>query len=432
MEQEEFKVLTKDINIEGYAGIDVYFYSGGYRALRKALREMTPDGIIEEVKKSNLRGLGGAGFPTGVKWTFLPKETDKAKYLAVNVDEGEPGTFKDRYLLLNSPHLFLEGIIITCFALDIHTAYIYVRGEYVKPTQFLEKAIEEAYKEGILGKNIYGKGFDLDMILYKGAGAYICGEETAMLESLEGKKGWPRLKPPFPALKGLFDCPTLVNNVETLCFIPTIINMGGEQFANMGKGTSGGTRLFSLSGHVKRPGLYELPLGIPLRTIIYEYGGGIKNDYQLKAIIPGGSSSPVLSADEVDVNMDFDSIARIGSMLGSGAVIVMDEYTCMVEALLILIRFYAHESCGQCSPCREGCGWLEKILTRIVKGEGREQDADNLLRIADNIMGNTICPLGDAAALPVKSFVTKFRHEFEYYIREKRCKIENRHPLILL
>ena len=270
------------------------------------------------------------------------------------------------------------------------------------------------------------------MILYKGAGAYICGEETAMLESLEGKKGWPRLKPPFPALKGLFDCPTLVNNVETLCFIPTIINMGGEEFAKMGKGTSGGTRLFSLSGHVKRPGLYELPLGIPLRTIIFEYGGGIKNDYQLKAIIPGGSSSPVLSADEVDVNMDFDSIARIGSMLGSGAVIVMDEYTCMVEALLILIRFYAHESCGQCTPCREGSRWLEKILTRIVKGEGREQDADNLLRIADNIMGNTICPLGDAAALPVKSFVTKFRHEFEYYIREKRCKIENRHPLILL
>jgi NADH-quinone oxidoreductase subunit F len=431
MEQQEFRVLTRDINLEGFTGIDIYLYSGGYRALRKALREMKPDEIVEEVKKSNLRGLGGAGFPTGVKWTFLPKETDKPKYLAVNVDEGEPGTFKDRYLLLNNPHLFLEGIIITCYALNIHTAYIYIRGEYVKPTRVLEKAIAEAHREDILGKNIYGKGFDLELVIYKGAGAYICGEETAMLESLEGKKGWPRLKPPFPAVRGLYDCPTLVNNVETLCFIPTIIDMGGEAFAKMGKGKSGGTRLFSVSGHVKSPGLYELPLGIPLRKIIYEYAGGIRDDNKIKAVIPGGSSSPVLSADEIDVNMDFDSIARVGSMLGSGAVIVMDEYTCMVEALLILTRFYAHESCGQCTPCREGCGWMEKVLTRIIQGGGREQDIDNLLRIAGNILGNTICPLGDAAALPVQSFINKFRDEFEYYVREKKSKIENRHPLVL-
>jgi len=310
-------------------------------------------------------------------------------------------------------------------------AYVYIRGEYTKPARVLQKAIEEAYREGILGKNIYGRGFDLDLIIYKGAGAYICGEETAMLESLEGKKGWPRLKPPFPALRGLFDCPTLVNNVETLCFIPMIIDMGGEKFARLGREKSGGTRLFSLSGHVNRPGLYELPLGIPLREIIYEYGGGIKNNNRLKAIIPGGSSSPVLKAEEVDVNMDFDSIAKIGSMLGSGAIIVMDEYTCMVEALYILIRFYAHESCGQCTPCREGCGWMEKVLKRILKGDGRIGDTENLLRIAANILGNTICPLGDAAALPVQSFINKFRHEFEYHIRVKKCNIESKYPFFI-
>lgn len=429
--EEDLRLLTKNINIEGFTGIDVYLYSGGYRALRKALKEMSPDDIIEEVKKSNLRGLGGAGFPTGVKWTFLPRETDKTKYLAVNVDEGEPGTFKDRYLLLNNPHLFLEGIIITCYALDIHVAYVYIRGEYMKPAGVLQKAVEEAYRERILGKNIYGRGFDLDLIIYKGSGAYICGEETAMLESLEGKKGWPRLKPPFPALKGLFDCPTLVNNVETLCFIPMIIDMGGEGFARLGKGKSGGTRLFSLSGHVKRPGLYELPLGISLREIIYEYGDGIKNDNKLKAIIPGGSSAPVLSADEVDVNMDFDSLSKIGSMLGSGAIIVMDEYTCMVEALLIITRFYAHESCGQCTPCREGTGWMEKVLNRIARGDGRDRDINNLLRVAGNMIGATICPLGDAAALPVQSFINKFRSEFEFHIREKRCDIKSKHPLVI-
>jgi NADH-quinone oxidoreductase subunit F len=429
--EEDLRILTKNINIEGLTGIDIYLYSGGYRGLRKALKEMSPDEIIEEVKKSNLRGLGGAGFPTGVKWTFLPRETDKPRYLAVNVDEGEPGTFKDRYLLLNNPHLFLEGIIITCYALDIHVAYVYIRGEYTKPARVLQKAIEEAQREGILGKNIYGKGFDLDLIIYKGAGAYICGEETAMLESLEGKKGWPRLKPPFPALRGLFDCPTLVNNVETLCFIPMIIDMGGEEFARLGREKSGGTRLFSLSGHVNRPGLYELPLGIPLREIIYEYGGGIKNNNRLKAVIPGGSSSPVLKAEEVDVNMDFDSIAKIGSMLGSGAIIVMDEYTCMVEALYILVRFYAHESCGQCTPCREGCGWMEKVLKRILKGDGRIGDTENLLRIAANILGNTICPLGDAVALPVQSFINKFRHEFEYHIRVKKCNIESKYPFFI-
>ena len=429
--EEDLKIVTKNINIEGFTGIDVYFYSGGYRALRKALKKMSPDEIIGDIKKSNLRGLGGAGFPTGVKWSFLPKETDKPKYMTVNADEGEPGTFKDRYLLLNNPHLFIEGMVITSYALDIHTVYIYIRGEYAKPAGVLQKAIDEAYEHGILGKNIYGSGFDLDVIIYRGAGAYICGEETAMLTSLEGKKGWPRLKPPFPAIKGLYDCPTLINNVETLSFVPTIIDMGGEKFAGLGRGKSGGTRLFSLSGHVKRPGLYELPLGTPLKKIIYEYGGGIKDDHELKAVIPGGSSAPVLKADEIDVHMDFDAVAKIGSMLGSGAIIVMDEYTCMVESLLITTRFFAHESCGQCSPCREGTGWMEKVLYRIAKGDGKKGDIENLYRVAGNMIGTTICPLGDAAGQPVHTYINKFRDEFEYHIKEKRCNIKNKHRLIL-
>jgi len=407
----------------GRVRIDEYIKGGGYEAARKAL-SMKPEEVIEEVKKSNLRGRGGAGFPTGVKWSFVPKETNRPKYLCINADEGEPGTFKDRYIMEKSPHLLIEGAIIASWAVGINTAYIYIRGEYAKIALALERAIEEAYSKGFLGKGIFGTDFNLDIYVHRGAGAYVCGEETALIESLEGKRGNPRIRPPFPATHGLYYCPTVVNNVETISCLPSIIREGGEWFAALGVERSGGTKLFAVSGHVKNPGLYELPMGVSLRELIYNHAGGIRENRRLKAVIPGGTSSPVLTAEEIDISLDFDSMMKAGTMLGSGAVIVMDDTTCMAHVLRVITRFYAHESCGQCTPCRQGTPWMAKIAERIATGRGRKGDIDLLIDIANSIMGKTICPLGDAAAMPVIAICDKFRAELEEHIREKRCPIE--------
>jgi NADH-quinone oxidoreductase subunit F len=416
-------VILKDVQNSQLRRIEDYLGVGGYETLPKVLLELKPDQVVEEVKKSGLRGRGGAGFPTGMKWSFIPKNVNKPKYMVVNADESEPGTCKDRVIIERNPHLLMEGIVMGSYAIGAHCCYIYIRGEYYEQTQILSEVIEETYKHGFFGKNILGSGYDLDVYLHRGAGAYICGEETGLLESLEGKKGWPRLKPPFPAVVGLYGCPTVVNNVETLASIPPIMKYGGDWFASLGTPKNGGTRLFAVSGHVNKPGTYELPLGIPLRDIIFSHAAGMKDNKPLKAIIPGGTSCPILTAAEVDVKMDFDSVAAIGSMLGSGGVVVMNEETCMVKALLCVTKFYAHESCGQCTPCREGTAWLKKILQRVHDGEGRPEDLDNLLDIAFNMMGTTICPLGDAAALPVRSYVQKFRSEFEYHVKEKSCNL---------
>ena len=414
------KVLTKYWDDPEYVTLSGYMKRGGYEALKKALK-MSPQDIIDEVKKANLNGRGGAGFPAGIKWGFMPKDPDIPKFFVVNADEGEPGTFKDRYIMLLSPHQLIEGIVIASYAVGANNSFIYIRGEFRKEAGVIERAIWEAEEKGFLGKNILGSGFDLKIVVHRGAGAYICGEETALIESIEGKPGNPRLKPPFPAQVGVFGYPTTVNNVETVANVPHIINNGGEWFASLGTEQNGGTKLYCLSGRVKRPGLYELPMGTPLREIIYEHGGGIIEDRKLKAVIPGGSSAPVLRPDEIDVKMDFASLAKIGSMLGSGGVIVMDETVCLVRSLMILSRFYAHESCGQCTPCREGTYWLYRVVERIERGEGRMEDIDLLKDITASIMGHTICPLGDAASMPVNSFVDKFRDEFEVHIREKRC-----------
>jgi NADH-quinone oxidoreductase subunit F len=417
------KILSRFFDRNDAHQIETYVSLGGYEAARKVVSSWSADQVIEEVKKSNLRGLGGAGFPAGMKWSFIPKDTDKPHYVVVNADEGEPGTFKDRYIMCLDPHAMIEGLIIACFAIKAHKAFVYIRGEYIEPARILQKAIDEAYAKGFLGKNIFKGAFDLDIIIHMGAGAYICGEETALLESIEGKKGFPRLKPPFPAISGLFGWPTVINNVETLACVPHIINRGADWFAKLGCEKNGGTRLYSISGHVKKPGLYELPLGVPLREIIYEHAGGITEDRALKAVIPGGISASVLKPDEIDVRMDFNSLMAAGSMLGSAGIIVMDETTCMVKALYVAARFYAHESCGQCSPCREGTGWLYKIVRRILEGSGRKSDLDNMIDISKNIAGNTICAFGDAAAAPVISYVTKFRDEFEYHIQHGACNL---------
>jgi NADH-quinone oxidoreductase subunit F len=359
-----------------------------------------------------------------MKWGFVPKDSAKPKYLCINADEGEPGTFKDRVIMENDPHLMIEGAIIAAFAIGVHNAYIYLRGEFQLSAERISQALKDCYKEGFLGKNILGKGFDLDIVLFRGAGAYICGEETALIESIEGKQGKPRLKPPFPAVVGLFMGPTVVNNVETLATVPYIITNGAQEFKKFGTEKSPGTKLFCVSGMVKKPGVYELPLGFPLKRLIDETAGGIKDGKKLKAVIPGGSSTPVLRAEEAEkVTLDFEALAACGSMLGSGGVIVLTDDVCMVKALTILVQFYAHESCGQCSPCREGTGWAAKVLIRIEKGEGKEGDADLLLSIARNMAGKTICPLSDACAMPINSFVTKFRDEFESHIRDKRCQL---------
>jgi NADH-quinone oxidoreductase subunit F len=413
------KIILKNIENEGYKGtISDYISAGGYESLKKTLSNFKPDEVIEEVKKSNLRGRGGDGFPTGVKWGFIPKDSNKPKYLICNADEGEPGTFKDRVIMEKEPHMLLEGMIISSYAFNANKAFIYIRGEFVYAANVLNKAIDEARDQGFLGKNILNSGFDLEIYVYRGAGAYICGEETGLIESLEGKRGWPRIKPPFPAIEGAYASPTIVNNVETLAFVPFIMENGGEKFASIGVKGSTGTKLFCLSGHVNKPGVYEIPCGIPLMDLINDYGGGVKNGNKVKAVIPGGSSFPVLTADELDVTMDFDSLAEKGSGLGSAAVIIMDETTCMVNTCLNIAKFYAHESCGQCTPCREGMPWMKDILQRIYDGNGKPEDLDMLEEITHNIEGKTICPFGEAGAWPVRAFVTKFRSEFEEYIEK--------------
>ena len=412
-------VISKRFRHREGAWWDSYVADGGYVAAKKAL-SMTPAQIIDEILRANLRGLGGAGFPTGRKWSFIPKGNPKPKYLVVNADEGEPGTFKDRYILERDPHALLEGMLIAAYAIGSHKTYVYIRGEYYRSAQRFNRAVEEAYARGWLGKNIQGSGFDLDVVTHRGAGAYICGEETALLTSLEGGKGFPKLKPPFPAISGLFQCPTIVNNVETLACVPFILREGAERFAAIGMPKQGGTRLFSVSGHVNRPGLYEAPVGVTLRQLIEGYAKGVPGGRKLKAVIPGGISAKVLTADEVDVHMDFDSLMAAGTMAGSAGVIVMDETTSMVEALFSASKFFAHESCGQCSPCREGTGWVYRIMHRILEGKGRLQDLDDLLGIARDMEGKTICVFADAAAWPVQSYITKFRAEFEEHVRSGR------------
>ena len=423
------KLITRNWGKPGSHTLEGYRKNGGYKQLERAL-EMQPAQIIDEVKKSNLRGRGGAGFPTGLKWSFVPKDNPKPKYLCINADESEPGTFKDRYILEYDPHMLLEGIAITCYALGSHQCYIYARGEFKHPSAVLDKAIEEAYAAGIFGKKVLGKDYQLDVYVVRGAGAYICGEETALLESLEGKKGWPRLKPPFPAVVGLFGAPTVVNNVETIASVPHVMEHGAEWYAKLGPEKSGGTRLVCLSGTVNRPGVYEIPLSVTVRELIEskEYGQGMPAGRKVKAVIPGGSSAPVLSADEIDVALEFEALKGKQNMAGSGGVIVMDDSTCMVRSLWRVARFYAEESCGQCTPCREGTPWQTRIIRKIEEGRGEPGDVEMLLNVVQAIapyppigLGNTICALGDAAALPTHSFVQKFRAEFDAHIHEKKC-----------
>ena len=396
--------------------IGSYLASGGYSALRKALG-MTPGEITDAVKKSGLRGRGGAGFPAGIKWSFIPPDSKKPVYLCCNADESEPGSFKDREILEKDPHQMIEGIIIACYAIRSHKAYIYIRGEMPYGARTIQQAIEEAYEHGYLGKNILLSGFDLDMKLYVGAGAYICGEETGLLESIEGKKGEPRPKPPFPAQVGLFGCPTIVNNVETLACVPHIINNGADWFASIGTPRNTGTKIFGLSGHINNPGLYELPLGINLLELIEEYGGGIPGGRKIKAVSPGGSSSAVFSADELDIAMDFDTVAAAGSMLGTAGVTVMDETVSMIKVAQNLAHFYRDESCGQCVQCREGTWWLEKILREIDEGKGSIEYLDIMLDACSQMRGTTICALADGCAMPIESIVRKFRDEFEEHIK---------------
>ncbi|HEY4485755.1 MAG TPA: NADH-quinone oxidoreductase subunit NuoF [Nitrospiria bacterium] len=422
------KVLFKNLETPGYAGLLAdYERQGGYQAIRKTFKEFSPSQVIEAVKKSGLRGRGGAGFPTGMKWDFIPKDPKLTKYLCCNADESEPGTFKDRQLMERDPHQMIEGMILASYAIGVRTAYIYVRGELSYATLMIERALEEAYQAGYLGKNILTSGFDLDIYVHRGAGAYICGEETALLESIEGKRGLPRTKPPFPATHGLYQKPTVVNNVETLCNLPHIINRGVEWFNAIGPSPkSPGTRIFSVSGHVNRPGNYEVPMGIPLRELIFEHAGGMRNDKRLKAVIPGGASAAFLTEAHLDVRLDFENIAQAGSMLGSGGVTVMDEGTCMVGAALNLMEFFAHETCGKCSPCREGSSWLVQIMRRIEAGHGREGDLEQLVRLCGAISGKTICAFGDAEITPILSTLKHWRDEYEFHIQEKRCSVGKR------
>ena len=413
------KVLTTRFDLRGEAcDIDVYLKTGGYQALPKALKEFKPDQIIEEVKKSVLRGRGGAGFPTGMKWSFVPKESKRPKYVVCNADESEPGTGKDRDLMRYDPHQLIEGMIIAAYALSAKDNYIYIRGEYWYIKEILEKACAQAYERGYLGKNILGSGFECNLYVHTGAGAYICGEETALLESLEGKRGHPRMKPPFPAVVGLYGGPTVVNNVETLAVVPWIILNGGEWYKALGTEKSGGTKLYTVSGHVARPGNYEVPMGYPLMDLINKECGGIAGGKKLKAVIPGGSSVPILNAEECEkITMDYESVAAAGSMLGSGGVIVMDETTDIFATTRNVTHFYKHESCGWCTPCREGTRWLMKVFDRMNKYEGKPGDIELLYDLADKILGKSFCALGDAAAMPIQSAIKKFREDFERRIR---------------
>ncbi len=436
------KILIHNDKVPGINTLEVYRQHGGYASVEKALKTMTPDAVVEEVKKSGLRGRGGAGFPTGMKWSFLAKPPGVERYLVCNADESEPGTFKDRYLMEKIPHALIEGMITSSYALGAKTSYIYIRGEYFYVARILENAINEAYAAGLLGKNILGTEFSHDCYVQVGAGAYICGEETALLESLEGKRGNPRIKPPFPAIAGLYGCPTVVNNVETIAAVCPIVNMGGDEYAKIGVGRSTGTKLISASGHINKPGVYEIEMGVPVEEFIYsdEYCGGIINGRKLKAVVAGGSSVPILPAELILKTekgeprlMTYESLSdggfATGTMLGSGGFIVYDETTSIVKNLYTFARFYHHESCGQCSPCREGTGWMEKILHRIVEGHGKPGDIDLLWDIQRKIEGNTICPLGDAAAWPVASAIRHFRKEFEDYIKYPE-KIKDFMPVV--
>ena len=432
-------LLTYD-HIPGINTLEVYRQNNGYKSLEKALKTMKPDDIVEEVKKSGLRGRGGAGFPTGMKWSFLAKPEGVPRHLVCNADESEPGTFKDRYLMERIPHLLIEGMIVSSYALGANTSYIYVRGEYFYIIKILQNAIKEAYAAGLLGKNILGSGYDLDLYVQPGGGAYICGEETALLESLEGKRGNPRLKPPFPAVAGLWGRPTVVNNVETIAAVVPIVNFGGEEYAKIGIGKSTGTKLISASGHINKPGVYEIELGVPVEEFIYsdEYCGGIRNGKKLKAVVAGGSSVPILPTELILKTakgeprlMSYESLSdggfATGTMLGSGGFIAMDEDTSIVKNLFTFARFYHHESCGQCSPCREGTGWMEKILKKFIDGKATISDIDLLWDVQSKIEGKTICPLGEAAAWPVAAAIRHFRHEFEEYVKNPQSIHDVKH-----
>ena len=416
------KIILKDI--PDLQKLDIYESNGGYSTLKKALKDMSPDDIINEVKASNLRGRGGACFPTGLKWTFMPKVTEKPKYLCCNGDESEPGSFKDREIFKKNPHQFIEGTLLSCYAMGIKTAYVYIRGEYYKWINLLQKAIDDAYKKGYIGKNILGTNFSTDIYIHRGAGAYICGEESALMNSIEGKRGYPRVKPPFPATYGLWGNPTTINNIETLANIPEIIKNGHEWFLKIGEPKHPGTLLFGVSGHINKPGVYELETGTPLMTIINDYCGGMIDGKEIKMVIPGGSSMPPLTKEEaLTIKMDDASLKAIGSAIGTAGVIVTNEDTDIVTVLERISQFYYHESCGQCTPCREGTGWLMRILKRINNGEGRIEDLDLLTDVSQNIEGNTICALGDAAAWPVKWTVKKFRDEFEKKIKKESVSL---------
>ena len=418
------ELCFKNIHLENSWTLSVYESTGGYQALRQILRDKTPPKqIIEQLKASALRGRGGAGFSAGLKWSFMLPVRDKPgqKYIVCNSDEGEPGTFKDRDILRYNPHAVIEGMAIAGYTIGATVGYNYIRGEFCEPIDRFEAAVQEAYEAGLLGKDILGSSINFDLYTHHGAGAYICGEETALLESIEGKKGQPRYKPPFPAAYGLYGKPTTINNTETLASVPSIINQGADWFLNIGKPNNGGPKLFSVSGHVNKPGNYEIPMGTPFKDLL-EMAGGVRNGHKLKAVIPGGSSTPVLKGEVMmGLTMDYDSIASAGSMLGSGAVMVMDETTDMVKVLARICHFYYEESCGQCTPCREGTGWLARVVHRIYHGEGRQEDLELLTDVADKIGGRTICALGDAAAMPVISFVKEFREEFQYYIDHKKA-----------
>ncbi len=424
----ETRVLTKRFGLPNSASLETYLAHEGYQAFKKAMG-MSPDEIIGEVKASALRGRGGAGFPTGLKWSFVPRTSPKPKYIIVNADESEPGTCKDRLLMENDPHSLIEGMLIGARAVDSHKGYIYIRGEYRYQIECMERAVAEAYQGGYLGSNIQGSGLDFDIYVHSGAGAYECGEETALLDSIEGKRGIPRLKPPFPAVSGAWQSPTLLNNVETFCAVPPIIRDGGAAFAALGTPKNGGTRLVCLSGHVNKPGVYEIPLGYNMLKFIDDFGGGMRGGKKLKSVVPGGSSCPLLKADECDIAMDYDTLAKAKSMLGSGGMVVLDENTCMVKFALRIMRFYAHESCGWCIPCREGTTWLRKILQRFHDGAGQRSDIPLLNELSQNMLGRTFCALGDAAAMPTISIVEKFREEFEAHLNGAPCPYEHAHEL---
>ncbi|RVQ00816.1 NADH-quinone oxidoreductase subunit NuoF [Sinorhizobium meliloti] len=414
-------VLLRNVDVPDGHLLSTYEAGGGYRALRKALGEYTPDEIVDLVKESNLRGRGGAGFPTGMKWSFVPKAAGKPKYLCCNADEGEPGTFKDRIIMERDPHQLIEGLTVSAYAIGAETAYVYIRGEYVTAIRRMEQAIAEAHENGYLGTGILGSNFNFMVYIHRGAGAYICGEETAMLESLEGKRAQPRLKPPFPAVAGLYASPTVINNVETLACVPHIVMRGPGWFRGIGPDRSPGPKLYCLSGQVHKPGLYELPMGISLHELVEEHAGGPLPGRKVKAVIPGGVSAPVIPASELEVGMDFDSLAAAGSMLGSAGVVVIDDSTCMVKLATRIIEFFHHESCGKCTPCREGLDWAVKVLRRIEAGEGETGDLEQLEMLCKGIFGNTFCALGDGAAMGLRAALKHFREEFVVHIEERRC-----------